>query len=183
MASEEPVLNGNGDAEHSGSATDEIERLQQALEAEREKSRGYLANWQRTQADLENFRKRVQQERGESLDLANSNLVAKLLSAMDDLEMAFSRPSNEMRKAAWVEGARLGFGKLKSALESEGLKPIEAAGKEFDPKVHEAVMKMPGEDGVVLEEVQKGYMLNGRLLRPSLVVVGESTDTIDDEQE
>jgi len=183
LSSEEYVLDDeDGDETHSG-VSEDVDSLQEQLRAERERAKGYLASWQRTQADLENFRRRVQQERGESLDLANSTLVAKLLSAMDDLELAFSRPSSEMRKAAWVEGARISFGKLKGALESEGLKPIEAVGQEFDPRLHEAVMKRPGADGMVLEEVQKGYVLNGRLLRPSLVVVGEHSDDIVDENE
>jgi molecular chaperone GrpE len=60
------------------------------------------------------------------------------------------------------------------------MKPIDAVGQEFDPRLHEAVMKKPGPEGIVLEEIRKGYVLNGRLLRPSLVVVGEE-DNIDDE--
>ena len=181
MGSEDYMLDDDG-AEVSQSGTSEdIERLLEQLKAEQEKSRGYYASWQRTQADLENVRKRVQQERGESLDLANSILVTKLLSAMDDLELAFSRPASEMRKAAWIEGARISFAKLKSALLSEGMKPIDAVGQAFDPRLHEAVMKRPGPEGIVLEEIRKGYVLNGRLLRPSLVVVGEEEDNIDDE--
>ena len=183
MSSEEYVVDGESDEVSESGTSEDVGGLQEQLRAEKDKSKGYLASWQRTQADLENYRRRVQQERGESLDLANSTLVSKLLSAMDDLELAFSRPSSEMRKASWVEGARISFGKLKGALESEGLKPIEAVGQEFDPRIHEAVMKKPGADGMVLEEVQKGYALNGRLLRPSLVVVGEQDDSIVDENE
>jgi molecular chaperone GrpE len=183
LGSEEYVLDDQSDDGADSGASEDFESLHAELRAEKEKSKGYLASWQRTQADLENFRRRVQQERGESLDLANSTLVSKLLSAMDDLELAFSRPSGEMRKTAWVEGARISFSKLKGALESEGLRPIEAVGQEFDPRLHEAVMKRPGTDGMVLEEVQKGYVLNGRLLRPSLVVVGEQNDDNVDENE
>ena len=183
MSSEEYEVGDESDeVDESDTSVDDVS-LPGQLKEEQEKSRGYLASWQRTQADLENLRRRVQQERAESQNLANSTLVSKLLSAVDDLERAFSRPSSEMRKAAWVEGARMSFGKLKGALESEGLKPIEAAGEPFDPRFHEAVMKKPGADGMVLEEVQKGYVLNGRLLRPSLVVVGESIDTTVDEKD
>jgi len=183
LSSEEYTLDDENGESVGAETYEDVESVLEQLKAEQERSRGYLASWQRTQADLENYRKRVQQERGESLDLANSTLVSKLLGAMDNLELAFSRPASEMRKAAWVEGARMSFAKLKSALESEGLTPIEAVGQEFDPRLHEAVMKMPGPDGKVLEEVQKGYTLNGRLLRPSLVVVGEAIETTVDDKE
>jgi molecular chaperone GrpE len=180
VGSEEYIVNDDNDEVPDSVTSEEVERLVEQLRAEQEKSRGYFASWQRTQADLENYRRRVQQERGESLDLANSMLVSKMLGAMDDLELAFSRPASEIRKAAWIEGARLSFAKLKAALLSEGIKPIEAVGQQFDPRLHEAVMKKSGPEGIVLEEIRKGYVLNGRLLRPSLVVVGEQDDTIDE---
>ncbi len=158
-----------------------IEGLSRELRDEREKAQSYLANWQRTQADLENYRRRVQQERNEALELASSALLRKLLGALDDLERAFARPSSEMRKKEWVEGAQLAFGKLKATLESEGLSPIDALGKPFDPRYHEAIMRRSGDDGMVVEEVQKGYTLNGRVLRPSMVVVGTAEDGASEE--
>jgi molecular chaperone GrpE len=145
---------------------------QERLRVVEEQARTYLANWQRTQADLENYKRRAQQERREAMDLANSTLMRKLMSALDDMERAFARPAAEMRKAAWAEGAKLSFQKLKSALASEGVQEIEAVGQPFDPRYHEAVMRRPGQEDIVLEEVQKGYMMNGRVLRPSMVVVG-----------
>lgn len=146
-------------------------------------ARTYKANWQRAQADLENYRKRAQQERREAMDLANSTLLSKLMSAMDDLERTFGRPAAEMRKPSWAEGARLSFQKLKSALESEGLQQIEAVGQPFDPRFHQAIMRRPGRDGIVLEEVQKGYIMNGRVLRPSMVVVGTQQEDAGDSEE
>jgi molecular chaperone GrpE len=77
-----------------------------------------------------------------------------------------------MRKAAWADGAKLSFQKLKGALESEGVQEIEALGQPFDPRFHQAVMRRPGQEDIVLEEVQKGYIMNGRVLRPTMVVVG-----------
>lgn len=149
-----------------------LEGLSRELRDEREKAQSYLANWQRSQADLENYRRRVQQERSEVLELASGALLGKLLGALDDLDRAFARPSSEMRRKEWVEGARLGFEKLMATLESEGLSPIDALGKPFDPRYHDAIMRRSGDDGMVLEEVRKGYTLNGRVLRPSMVVVG-----------
>jgi len=153
-------------AEEGG--VDLADRLREA----QAQSRTYLANWQRAQADLENYRRRAQQERRDAMDLANSTLLAKLLSAVDDLERAFARPATEMREAAWAEGALLSFQKLKTALEGEGLQPIDAVGQPFDPRFHQAIMRRPGQEGVVLEEAQRGYVMNGRVLRPSMVVVG-----------
>ncbi len=160
-----------------------IEELRRQLKAQEEKAQSYLANWQRTQADLENVRKRVQQERAESMNLANSALLRKILGAIDDLERAFSRPTSEMCDPAWAEGARMSFQALNSALESEGLEPIESVGKEFDPRYHEAMLRRSGDEGVILEEIQKGYMLNGRVLRPSRVIVGTSEEIDAEDQE
>lgn len=149
-----------------------LQGLPEELRDEREKAQSYFANWQRAQADFENYRRRVNQERNEALDLASGVLLRKLLGALDDLDRAFARPPSEMRKKEWVEGARLSFEKLRATLESEGLNPIDALGKPFDPRYHEAVMRRSGDDGIVVEEVRKGYTLNGRVLRPSTVVVG-----------
>jgi len=154
----------------------DIEELKKAISDEHDRAQTYLANWQRTQADLDNYRRRAEQERKDFTMFADSSLIKKVLGPLDDLERAFSRPASEMRKAAWVQGARVGFEKLKSALASEGLEAIEAVGQEFDPRLHEAVMKRQGEDGIVVEEVQKGYTLHSRLLRPSMVVVGVAAD-------
>jgi molecular chaperone GrpE len=160
----------------------ELVELRERLRKAEEQSQNYLTNWQRTQADLENFRKRAAQERREAMDLANSTLLAKLMSALDDLERAFSRPPAEMRRAAWADGARLSFQKLKSALESEGVQQIDAVGQPFDPRFHQAIMRRPGQEGMVLEEAQKGYIMNGRVLRPSMVVVGTQEDMVTSEE-
>lgn len=163
--------------------TEDIASLRERLEAAEQQARSYMMNWQRTQADLENYKRRAQIERREATDLAHSTLVARLLAALDDLDRAFSRPPAEMRKASWTEGARMSYEKLKSALEAEGIKPIEALGQPFDPRYHQAVMRQPGEEGIVLEEVQKGYTLNDRVIRPSMVVVGTQELSEDDNEE
>lgn len=160
----------------------ELAEARERLRAAEEQARAYLTNWQRTQADFENYKKRAQQERRESMDVANSTLMAKLLSALDDLERAFSRPAAEMKKISWADGARLSFQKVKNALESEGVQQIEAVGQPFDPRYHQAIMQRPGQEGVVLEEMQKGYIMNGRVLRPSMVVVGSHEDNVDSEE-
>lgn len=169
---------GGDDGTVSAAAPDAEERIREA----QEQARTYLANWQRAQADLENYKKRAQMERRDAMDVANSSLLSRLLGALDDMERAFSRPTSEMRKVAWAEGARLSFQKLKTALAAEGVEQIEAAGKPFDPRFHQAVMRRPGADGMVLEDVQKGYMMHGRVLRPSMVVVGQQEEATTDNE-
>ncbi len=162
---------------------DEVDSLREQLRLAEEKARQHLAGWQRTQADFENYRKRVQQERKDALELAQSSLVARLLSAVDDLERAFRRPAEEMGTAEWVEGVRLSVSKLTSALDSEGLSVIDAVGRPFDPRYHDAIMRQPGDEGVVLAVLRNGYTLNGRVLRPAAVVVGESESSESVEKE
>jgi molecular chaperone GrpE len=172
-----------GEEEETTDSEQYLEVSPEELKDEREKAQFYLANWQRAQADLENYRRRVQQDRNEALSMATGAILTKLLGAVDDLDRAFARPPSEMRKKEWVDGARLSFKKLKAALESEGLDPIDALGKPFDPRYHEAIMRRSGDDGMVLEELRKGYTLNGRVLRPSMVVVGAAEDGDSDEHQ
>lgn len=162
----------------------DVESLQKALAEEKEKSEKYLANWQRAQADFSNFKKRTEQEKTETIKFANSLLMSSLLPVLDDLERALGNVTPKMAKASWVEGIELIYRKLLTALEDQGLSRIEAEGKDFDPNFHQAVLYEEGEEGKVIEELQKGYMLADRLLRPSMVKVGkEKTESEEMEDE
>ncbi len=150
-----------------------VEALKQALAEEKEKVQSYLANWQRAQADFINYKRRSEQEKEEISKFANSMLMLSLLPILDDLERAFvSIPSN-LTKLSWVDGIRLILRKLQASLEAQGLSLIKAVGEPFDPKLHEAAMHGKGKEGMVIEELQKGYKLHDRVLRPAMVVVGE----------
>jgi len=153
--------------------TEDIETLQQALAEEREKAEKYLANWQRCQADFDNYKKRSEQEKGEVIDFANSALISNLLPIMNDLERAFASVPAEPGESNWTEGIKLIYNKFKATLEAQGLTEIEAEGEPFDPRLHEAVMQREGEEGMVVEEIQKGYKFKGKVIRPSLVIVGK----------
>jgi len=153
-----------------------LESLKKALEEAKEKAEKYLANWQRAEADFINYKRRSEQERAEMASSANANLIADLLPVLDDLERALENASDDFDGPTWVEGVRLIYRKLKAVLEDRGLLEIEAEGKEFDPNLHEAVMCVEGEEGKVCEEIQKGYKLGDRLLRPSRVKVGKEQD-------
>jgi len=149
---------------------------QQALAEEREKAEKYLANWQRCQADFDNYKKRSEQEKGEVIEFANSALISNLLPIMNDLERAFASVPAELDESNWTEGIKLIYNKFKATLEAQGLAEIKAEGEPFDPHLHEAVMQKEGEEGMVVEETQKGYKFRGKVIRPSLVIVGKGEE-------
>ena len=162
--------------------TEDIEALEQALFEEKEKSERYLANWQRAQADFINYKKRAEQEKKETVEFANSELILNLLTVVDDLERAFVSLPPRLSKSSWIEGIELIHNKLKGILETHGLTEIKAKGKPFDPRLHEAVMHQEGDEDIVIEEIQKGYKLQDRVLRPSQVIVGKGKES-DEEKE
>lgn len=166
----EEVTNGEPEAEAAG--IESPESLEQALAEEKKKAEEYLANWQRAQADFINYKRRAEQERQEFNNYANANLILGLLPVIDDLERALDAVPPKYKKHDWVEGVRLVEHKFKTILEGHGVKEIKASGETFDPNFHEALRQESGEDGVVIEEFQKGYMLHDKLLRPARVVVG-----------
>ncbi len=162
---------------------EDIETIKQALAEEKEKAEKYLANWQRAQADLANYKKRAEQEKMEIVEFANSTLILNLLTIMDDFERAFSSLPAQVTEPNWIEGIKLIYNKLKTTLEAQGLIEIKAKGEPFDAHLHEAVMRQEGEEGVVIEEIQKGYKLKNKVIRPSMVVVGKGKEKEETEQE
>jgi len=153
-------------------AEEEPESMEEALAEAKQKVEEYLANWQRTQADFVNYKRRNEQERQEFGKFANSQLILSLLPVLDDLERAFESATPQVARLKWVEGIRLIDRKLRAALEAHGVSQIKALGEPFDPNLHEAAMHSKGEEGIVVQELQKGYMLHDRVIRPSRVVVG-----------
>ncbi len=148
----------------------------QQLEQERKRAEEYLDNWRRAAAEFANYRRRVEKERGEYTQYANAAILAKLLDVMDGFDAAFKAIPEKFHGEPWVEGIRLVEQKLARVLETEGVKPIEAQGKDFNPNFHEAMYyePTPGEpEGRVTGEFQRGYMLGDRVLRPSRVKVAK----------
>jgi molecular chaperone GrpE len=140
--------------------------------AAEERAERLLANWQRAQADLANYRRQVEREREELAALATATLVADLLPALDDVERALAALPEPLRRYTWVEGVWLIGKKLEGALAAHGMEEVEAQGQPMDPRCHQAVGEVDGAPGVVVDVVQKGYRLGGRLVRPALVTVG-----------
>ena len=154
-----------------------ITRLEAELAAAGQEAGENLAGWQRATADFQNFRRRTEQEREQLLGLANESLLRKVLSIVDDFDRAIEAMPSDLAKVTWVEGIAAIYRKLRLLLESEGVTPIEAAGRPFDPREHEALTheettKAP--DETVIGEIQRGYRIRDRVLRPSLVSVAKN---------
>lgn len=152
----------------------ELEQLREQLAAAQLEAQENRVGWQRTAADFANFRRRTEQDRAHSLGLANEALLAKLLAIADDFDRAIEALPAELSDLPWAQGIVAIDRKLRALLESEGLTPIEAKGQPFDPHQHEAVVQeattsVP--EGTVTAELQRGYRLRDRVLRPALVAV------------
>jgi molecular chaperone GrpE len=144
------------------------------LAAEKEKAETYYRNWQRAAADFANFKRRVEQERQESARLSNAALVINLLPVFDDLDRAVASVDANLAGLNWVQGVSAIHQKFSRLLEAMGVTAVEAEGKAFDPAKHEAVGKQAGDEGKVLHVVQKGYELQGKVIRPAMVIVGSN---------
>lgn len=141
------------------------------LKAERD---GYLEDLQRLKAEFENYRKRILREQTEVVSRASAGLVAALLNVVDNFDLAVAAAEETRDFDKMLRGVEMVYGELKEVLGAEGLQPIDAKGKPFDPTLHEAALEVPGEeDGqpVVAEVLRPGYMFKGRVLRPAMVKV------------
>jgi molecular chaperone GrpE len=148
---------------------DEVARLT----AERDE---YLAHLQRTQAEFDNYRKRMLRDQTAHLERATAGLIEQLLPVLDAFELALNSAgpiATEAGAERLRKGVELVYGELLGALEKAGLERIEALGKPFDPEEHEAVMHVEGEGAEpgVRDVVRAGYRLKGRVLRPAMVKV------------
>lgn len=161
---------------------EDITALKQALVEAEAKAENNLANWQRAQADFINYKRRAEQDREDFNKFANTNLILNLLPILDDMERAFASVPPKLAKLEWMDGIRLIERKLWATLEAQGLSHIEAVGEPFDPHLHEAVRQDKGKEGVVVEEVQKGYRFHDRVIRPARVVVGNGEEEHEKEE-
>ena len=164
--------------------TAEMERLRAELEAAQGLAAEHLASLQRTAADFANFRRRTAEDRERELGLAGESLLRKVLAVADDFDRALEAMPAELKGVGWIEGIVLLDRKLRALLESEGVTPIEAVGRPFDPREHEAIANVPATgrpDGEVVAEVQRGYRVRDRVLRPAMVAVAGGDDAARDD--
>ncbi|MBM3154887.1 MAG: nucleotide exchange factor GrpE [Chloroflexi bacterium] len=149
------------------------EGLEKSLAEEKEKAAKCLDNWQRTEADFRNYKKRAEQEKEELTKWAVSGLILNILPVVDDLERAFASLPVMSKDSSWLDGMKLIQRKLLAVLEAQGLSEINALGETFDPGLHEAVVYQEGDEGKVIAVARKGYKLNDKVLRATQVVVGK----------
>ncbi|WP_322813825.1 nucleotide exchange factor GrpE [Chloroflexus sp.] len=151
-----------------------IADLQNRLAQAEAQAAEYKDQWMRAVADYRNFKRRTETERAELVRNAGAALILKLLPVLDDFERAIANIPPDIAETPWWQGTQLIAQKLRTILESEGVKPIEALGQEFNPNLHEAVIyeDAEGQEGKVIAELQRGYLLHDRVIRPSMVKVG-----------
>ncbi len=154
-----------------------LAQAEASLAEAEQKTAEYLDGWQRAQAAFANYRKRTEAEQGQWRSTANAALLARLLPVLDDFKRAFEAVPEAYQEDQWLNGIRLVQRKLESVLKSENVTPIEIEpGDAFDPNYHEAVLYQEVEgfgDGEIVTEIETGYLVGERILRPSLVVVAK----------
>ncbi len=159
--------------ESGGPTQAEFDALQQKLTEAEARASEFKDGWLRTQAEFQNYRKRIERDNELTYVSMKGDIIKKILPALDDLERALqNRPADN----AWASGIELIARKLQNILESEGVKRIDAEGVMFDPTFHEAISHEPSnavESGHVIAVVQNGYMFGERVIRPALVRVAQ----------
>ena len=173
MVEEDNVVS---ESEASELAEGDIESLKEALVQEKEKAERYLDNWQRTEADFRNYKAREEKEKKDLIDWANSTLVCDILPVLDAFDRAFEGVAPTDKELSWITGFRQIQKMLLDVLNKHGLDEMKCVGETFDPSFHEAVVQQEGTEGVILDEVRKGYTLRDKLLRAPQVVVGKGSE-------
>jgi len=153
---------------------DQLEDLRTLLEEMEAKTEEYLDGWQRSRAEFANYKKRILREQAEIHQTARGEVIKLYLDIADDLERALEKMPDDGDGDIWATGIKIIFQKLISRLESEGIRPMDALGQEFDPNIHEAIMKEESEEyesGQIIEVMQEGYWIGDKVLRSAQVRV------------
>jgi len=166
---------------HENSKEEKIVTLKESeylkLKEEADKTKEYWDKLLRLQADFENSRKRMERDRQDYVKFANEGIILELLNILDDLERAVNlAESKHQDLTSFLKGVEMILAHLYEMLKEYGVKPIEAQGKIFDPNFHEALMQSEDKDlpeNTVAEELQKGYLLNDRVIRTAKVKVSK----------
>lgn len=174
---ESPASTGPSEQQTTAASESRESALQRELEEARAKAEENYRSWQRSAADFANFKRRVDDEKR----FAERWLLQDLLPVLDDFERAWAAAPNELLKLSWLEGLMQINAKLFAVLQRHGVTPIETESKEFNPLEHEAVLREedgdPTEQTAITGQLQRGYRLNDRVLRPALVKVGKPPDS------
>jgi len=153
-----------------------IKELQKKLEECQKLQKEYLAGWQRARADFLNYKKEELKRIEELVNLAKSKIFLKFLAILDNLERAKAQIPEDLKNSDWVKGIFQIENQLRNFLKEEGIEEVKTEGEHFDPNFHEAVERVEAKDsksGQIVEVLEKGYLLNGQLLRPAKVKVAK----------
>ncbi|MNN38377.1 heat shock protein GrpE [compost metagenome] len=140
----------------------------------REEAEEHKQRLLRTQADFDNFRRRTLKEKEELGKYASAKLITELLPVLDNFERALSTVNDNTEVSSYSKGVEMIFRQFEGVLQAEGLAAMETVGQPFNPEYHQAIMQVESEDheeGIVVEELQKGYLLKDKVLRPAMVKV------------
>lgn len=161
------------------------EELMKRLDEKSEEAATNYDRWLRMSAELENYKKRVEKEKAEFLKYAHESLIKELLPIVDNLERAIEHARTKKASNALVEGIEMVLKSFNDCLGKFKVKPVKAIGAKFDPNLHEAVRveeNAEEEENTILSELQKGYILNDRVVRPAMVVVSKQPERAEEEK-
>lgn len=165
--------------ENMDDSGEESRDINAELEAARAEATQNYDKLLRLSAEFENYKKRMQRQVEEYRKFANESLIKDLLSVVDNLERAMDASAQSQKESdqCMMQGLEMTLEEIRKVLKKYHVTPVEAMGKPFDPAFHEAVMQQPTDDcpdNTVIQEMQKGYMLHDRLIRPAMVVVSRA---------
>lgn len=163
---------------------DQLKTLTDALNLEKKRSQEYLTRLKYMQADFENLKKRLEKQMKEVEARCNERLIVDLLEVVDELNVAVESGGSSNCSERIVQGVQMTLKKLRKLLEKEEVSPIESVGEPFDPSKHLAtakIVKKDVEEGKVVEEVRKGYIMKGKVIRPSIVKVSVKSSKLQQE--
>ncbi|MHC4186809.1 MAG: nucleotide exchange factor GrpE [Planctomycetota bacterium] len=158
---------------------DKTEQLCAELEAIKQEKDELFAKFQRVSADYVNFQKRVPKQIADSISLEKETIIKSLLPAFDNFDHTLDKAKHAENIEDVIKGVEIIYDQMLDILKSFGVEQINAQGEQFDPTVHQAMMQRSEpdkEEGTILEEFQKGYRLNGRVIRPNKVVVNKQAE-------
>ena len=153
-----------------------IKKIKKQLKACQKEKEEYLAGWQRAKADLINYKKEQEQKISDYYKFANQGLIAEILMVLDSFEGALKHSKDGPKTASQFgqEAIEQLYNQLKNILKNQGLEEIKAKGEKFNPELHESMGEIKGKKpGFIVEEVQKGYKLNNKVIRPSRVKISK----------
>jgi molecular chaperone GrpE len=171
-----PAANDNGQDGQAEQGEHDYETLKELLSKTEAEAAEYLDLVRRTQAEMDNYRKRMVKEQAQIVDCAAQSVLTELLPVIDNLERAIVAAKTANDTGSLLGGVELVLSQILNIIEKQSVEIINPAGEQFDPEKHEAVMQMESKahaENTVIEVVQKGYNLKGRLLRPAMVVVAK----------